>query len=205
MIRMRRPPAMMFVLLLTLPLMAACQLALPEKGGKMGEVVAPATPITAMSADTIEVTALPAPGQDGAVTPVPAEPALAEPTLAEPSFAEPAATAPDGPRPKPRPDAASVQPQGQSLPEAVTTPPPEPKSAAQIACEKTGSVWGAAGKSGGKTCITRTRDGGKECRRESDCEGLCLGRSRTCAPVKPLFGCNDILQDDGREVTLCID
>ena len=24
-------------------------------------------------------------------------------------------------------------------------------------------------------------------------------------PVRPLFGCNDILQADGRQVTLCID
>ena len=32
-----------------------------------------------------------------------------------------------------------------------------------------------------------------------------LARSGTCAPITPMFGCNDILQDDGREVTLCLD
>ena len=170
----------------------------------MGEDAIPMTAITALPGDAIEVTALPTPGQGGA-TPAPAAVTPTETPLAAPVAVTPAPPAPDSPRPKPRPDTASVQPQGQSVPDAVTAPPPEPKSAAQIACEKHGSVWGVAGKSGGKTCITRTRDSGKECRRESDCEGLCLARSRTCAPVKPLFGCNDILQDDGREVTLCID
>ena len=53
--------------------------------------------------------------------------------------------------------------------------------------------------------LVRTRDGGKSCKRERDCEGLCLARSRTCAPIQPLFGCNDILQDNGVMVTLCID
>jgi hypothetical protein len=46
---------------------------------------------------------------------------------------------------------------------------------------------------------------GKACTRQSQCEGYCLARSGTCAPITPMFGCNDILQDDGREVTLCLD
>lgn len=91
-------------------------------------------------------------------------------------------------------------------PVAVAEPPPvKVKSAGQIACEKRGGSFVSAGKSGAKTCQTRTRDSGKQCRRESDCEGVCLARSRSCAPVKPLLGCHEILQDDGYRVELCID
>ena len=49
------------------------------------------------------------------------------------------------------------------------------------------------------SCITPTRDAGKSCRKAGDCEGLCLARSRTCAPIEPLFGCNAVLQEDGTE------
>lgn len=81
----------------------------------------------------------------------------------------------------------------------------KPKSPGHIACEKRGGSFVSTGKSGAMTCQTATRDGGKQCRRESDCDGLCLARSGTCAPVKPMLGCQAILQDDGRRVELCID
>jgi hypothetical protein len=123
-----------------------------------------------------------------------------------------------GIRPKPRPgsvvEAAAVpevpsaevpNTEAATPAEAVVVEPVVEKSKEQITCEKRGGTWGAAGKSGGKTCIKQTRDGGKECSKQSNCESVCLARSRTCAPVKPLFGCNEILQDDGRRVTLCID
>jgi hypothetical protein len=54
-------------------------------------------------------------------------------------------------------------------------------------------------------CQFTTRDGGKRCTRESQCEGLCLARSGTCAPVEPLMGCHDILQDNGTRATQCIE
>ena len=54
-------------------------------------------------------------------------------------------------------------------------------------------------------CIQPTRDGGKRCTRESQCDGVCLARSGTCAPVKPLLGCNEVLQDNGVRATLCIE
>lgn len=84
-------------------------------------------------------------------------------------------------------------------------PPPAPQSPQAVACEKDGGAWAGVGTSGAKSCVKPTGDSGKSCDQQSDCEGLCLARSRTCAPIKPMFGCNDILQDDGREVTLCID
>ena len=32
---------------------------------------------------------------------------------------------------------------------------------------------------------------------KASARALCLARSQTCAPFKPLFGCNEILQDNG--------
>ena len=119
--------------------------------------------------------------------------------------AEPSGTAL---RPKPRP--ASLAREGEIAVEPTLAEPalPEPvvqKSKEQITCEKRGGNWGAAGKSKLKSCIRRTRDAGKQCRKQGDCESVCLARSNTCAPIKPLFGCNEILQKDGSRVTLCID
>ena len=79
------------------------------------------------------------------------------------------------------------------------------KSASQIACEDEGGTWARAGEGGGMSCIRPTRDGGKQCDSKTDCQGECLARSRTCAPVQPLFGCNAVLMDNGAEVSLCID
>ena len=90
--------------------------------------------------------------------------------------------------------------------EATEEVAPAPLASPEEArCLKTGGTWASAGQSGAKACVTLTRDGGKACTRQSQCEGYCLARSGTCAPITPMFGCNDILQDDGREVTLCLD
>jgi hypothetical protein len=84
---------------------------------------------------------------------------------------------------------------------------PVPSDAAlqQQACEKRGGRWGAGGLGKFNLCYETTHDGGKACSKAGDCEGLCLARSRTCAPVTPLFGCNDILDRLGRSQALCID
>jgi hypothetical protein len=100
----------------------------------------------------------------------------------------------------------------QAAPETAEQPPatvavpivPAVKTPGQIACEKKGGRFAALPNTGAMTCQTVTRDGGKQCRRESDCDGVCLARSNSCAPVKPLLGCQDILQNDGRRVQLCI-
>lgn len=86
-------------------------------------------------------------------------------------------------------------------------PPPaaDPQSPEEVRCLKSGGLWATAGDTGAKTCVRRTRDGGKACSKQTQCEGLCLARSRSCAPITPMFGCNEILQADGREVTLCLD
>lgn len=88
---------------------------------------------------------------------------------------------------------------------AAPQEPEAPKTAEQVLCEKARGQWVAAGETGAYYCASLTRDAGKQCSRKSQCEGLCLARSRTCAPVMPLYGCNDVLERDGRQVTLCID
>ena len=75
----------------------------------------------------------------------------------------------------------------------------------ELACLKKGNTWRNTGAAGGEACFTQTKDAGQSCKRESDCDGYCLARSGTCAPFKPMFGCNEILQDNGVMVTLCID
>lgn len=107
-------------------------------------------------------------------------------------------------------EAEAEGPEAPAAPEAAPEPAPEPappvvKSPAQIACEKLGGRLVRVGTGLAMACQRVMRDAGKSCRRKSDCEGECLARSSTCAPLSPLFGCNDVLQDDGRQVTLCID
>lgn len=95
-----------------------------------------------------------------------------------------------------------------AVPKQTPAAPAEPvkaKTPGQIACETLGGSFVVFGTTGAMTCQMPTRDGGKLCQRESDCDGVCLARSNTCAPVKPLLGCQDILQNDGRRVELCID
>lgn len=133
-------------------------------------------------------------------------PAAGTPTATE----APATTTPAGSQPQPAtPPALTANPEAATAAqEATEETPPEnapPKSEAQLACEADGGTWGRAGMSLAQTCFRPTRDGGKSCRKESDCSTLCLARSRTCAPVTPLFGCHPILQADGREVNLCLD
>ncbi len=101
---------------------------------------------------------------------------------------------------------------GEVVPEAAPPANPEPQaepkppsSPEEAACLKKKGLWVRAGKSIAYACVKITKDSGKQCRKSSDCQGSCLARSMTCAPYDPLFGCNEILQDDGVRVTLCID
>lgn len=109
----------------------------------------------------------------------------------------------DAPAAQPAPASDEAAPAVPEPTEEVAPAPPA--SPEEARCLKTGGTWALAGQSGAKACVTLTRDGGKACTRQSQCEGYCLARSGTCAPITPMFGCNDILQDDGREVTLCLD
>lgn len=167
--------------------LAGCQTGLPDASADPQGGVTP----NAVAGDAIEVTALedPALSLDGPVEPVVADPAMSG--LAEEAASDPATEA----EPAPPTDPAAV--------EAEPAPPPAPQSAEALACEKKGGDWSGIGSL--RTCVIPTRDSGKSCDREGDCEGLCLARSGTCAPVKPLLGCNEILQDNGVRATLCIE
>ena len=69
-------------------------------------------------------------------------------------------------------------------------------------CLAKGGRW--AEFEGGFVCQSTTRDGGKSCRSGAECEGDCLARSRSCAPVKPLLGCNEVLTEAGYPMNACV-
>jgi hypothetical protein len=166
-------------------LLCACQMA-----GPAGDV----SPITG---DTITVTPLDAPVDDTAAT----GPAAADAPAESEAEAGPAAEE----SPEAAAGASPAEPVTEAEPAAEEEAAPPLKSPEQIQCERRGGRWARAGKSEARTCVKQTRDGGKQCTRGTQCEGLCLARSGSCAPVTPLFGCNEIFEDDGRRVTLCID
>lgn len=167
-------------------LVSACQLS----GGKAAgpDDVTP----NAVTGDAIEVTALDSP-----------PPAAAPPAGTEAAGTEAAQVQAD-PTPAPAdptPQATDPAPQ----PDLAAEVPEPPKSEQQIACERKKGRWSATGKGNLRVCVFSTKDAGKQCTRESQCDGVCLARSGTCSPLKPLLGCNEILQDNGRRVTLCIE
>ena len=72
-------------------------------------------------------------------------------------------------------------------------------------CEARDGRFAQGGKSGGSVCFLTPPDAGKSCKKSSDCSTDCLARSGTCAPIAPLFGCNEILNSSGARETLCVD
>ena len=178
---------MRFCMILAVVL-AGCTLG----GGKLAKPSDTANPITG---DAIAVTALDAPAVAGATDP--AKPA-ADVTKSEPAKPDPTQVE------TAQPDPAAVDPAKAAKP-PVAEEPARVLGPEELACVKKGGQWSVAGKAGGMSCVHMMRDAGKSCHKKSDCEGDCLARSNTCAPVAPLFGCNEILQDNGVMVTLCID
>ncbi|MBL4927753.1 hypothetical protein [Fuscibacter oryzae] len=186
---------MRYLVLAVAIVLSACTMGL---GGKGGKAVA-ANPITG---GDVTVTALS--GPPGAATAGAAPVAATKPPLPNPARPHPAPAAADTAQAKPA--ASPAKPADAAAPVAEEPKPePPPSSPEEAACRKKGGQWAKVGKGAGQTCVQRTRDAGKECKKASQCEGLCLARSGTCAPIAPLFGCNEILQNDGSRVTLCID
>ena len=72
-------------------------------------------------------------------------------------------------------------------------------------CEDTGGSFSPGGAAGGVVCHRTPADANTQCRKQSDCSTQCLARSGTCAPIDPLFGCNEVLTEQGQRVTLCVD
>ncbi len=73
------------------------------------------------------------------------------------------------------------------------------------ACERRGGRWGTRSDGSVFACFEPTRDANQPCAKESDCDGLCLARSRTCAPIKPFLGCHEVLTTAGLPATVCRD
>jgi hypothetical protein len=176
--------------------LAACQMAAPGESGlrpKPNPIAGAAITTTSLETPVPgDAAAAPADGMVDASV----ETGIGVPPSAVPEGLAAAEVAPDAAAPK-----AGADPVTEVVPEA----PAEVKSEDQLRCERRGGVFAASGDSDLRTCVKRTRDSGKRCDQEKDCQGRCLARSQTCAPIDPLLGCNEILQDDGAAVTLCIE
>jgi hypothetical protein len=191
-------------LLLTLTLLlAACQTGGSGTGGS-GTGAAAANPV---SGAAIETTTLDAP-----VVGLAEEQAIENPE--PPSAAEPDSETATGPvTPEPLSD-LDAPPDEDAPPENPAPEDPAPEvpevidpallTPEALACQRRGGQWARIGEGNARSCLRRTRDAGKRCDADRDCQGVCLARSGTCAPVDPLFGCNEVLQDDGRRMNLCL-
>ena len=167
--------------------LSACQMSLPNLG--KGADPAPAAAENPITGGAVETTSLDAP----ATPSPPASDVAAKPTPSPAADAK-AKEVSEPPKAEPAPD-----------PAATTPPvPAKPRSPSQIACEKAKGVWTQAGSAVAAFCQKPTRDGGKSCKASTDCEGYCLARSGTCAPVSPMFGCQEILNENGRVLTQCL-
>ena len=75
---------------------------------------------------------------------------------------------------------------------------------AHKSCIAKGGEFIRDGQGNGFFCSQTPLDAGKSCSAASDCQSACLARSRSCAPVKPLLGCNEVLTNSGVAVTECV-
>ncbi len=89
--------------------------------------------------------------------------------------------------------------------EAALSDVPEILAPQRAACERDGGQWGKVPNRETFVCYRITRDANRGCSNKRDCEGLCLARSRTCAPQVPLYGCHEVLNASGLRQTLCIE
>ncbi|WP_126974565.1 lipoprotein [Frigidibacter oleivorans] len=160
-------------------MLAGCGMTLPGRGGGSAQVDAPVA--AAIAGEAIET------------TPLDAAPAFPAVTAAPPVAATPE------PAPDPAPAAGA-----EAAPAPVTNAWPPAMNGAAQACTRTGGRFAAQGGGGAFACIRTPRDAGDSCRTGADCEGACLARSMTCAPVVPLFGCHEVVTASALRVTECL-
>lgn len=135
----------------------------------------------------------------GAAPAAPATPALA---------ATPAAPAPQNAAAIGAAAAAALKKTSPEAAPATQAAPPAPAakpSPEEQTCLSKGGRWEQAGNTVAKICVQPAKDAGKSCSKESDCSSQCLARSRSCAPFWPIFGCSEVIQNNGAVVTLCIE
>lgn len=91
-------------------------------------------------------------------------------------------------------------------PETRVTPPPSGAMLARqrAACTSDGGRFMPRGAEA-YACVYQTSDAGRQCDEASDCESACLARSRTCAPMQPIFGCQEVFTSAGQRETVCRD
>ncbi|MFN4203421.1 MAG: hypothetical protein ACK4GM_10230 [Tabrizicola sp.] len=193
---MPRPLSLAVLMVCAVALLSACQLNGTKGSKAAGQDVTP----NAVTGDPIEVRPLDAPPPAGSAAAPDSAGTGASGDMPAPTVA-PAAGAPAAAS---APVASTAEPAPAAQPEPVAPVAPL-KSEAQVACEKQGGSWYKIGKGEKRACVRQTKDSGKRCERESQCEGVCLAKSGTCSPFKPMYGCNEILQDNGARVTLCLD
>ena len=89
--------------------------------------------------------------------------------------------------------------------EVQPTVDPANADAAEAACAADGGRWVPKANSGTMICLRTPADAGRRCETSGDCQGMCLARSNTCAPVMPLLGCNDVIGRSGAVSTVCVE
>ncbi|MDE3122882.1 MAG: hypothetical protein KGK00_14000 [Paracoccaceae bacterium] len=88
-------------------------------------------------------------------------------------------------------------------PNPLLLSPAESLARSKAQCEATGGRY--MGRTGGAMlCFHTPSDAGKSCTRSTECSAGCLAKSRTCAPITPLIGCQQLLDSEGRLVTQCV-
>ncbi|HST45699.1 MAG TPA: hypothetical protein VLK29_10815 [Luteimonas sp.] len=97
--------------------------------------------------------------------------------------------------------------------QAPRPPGAQPAIASEAACLERGGQWTQLGRAPLKQCLLATRDAGKACTDNAQCQGLCLAPEGsvdgtrvggTCSADTNRFGCRQQLRD-GVPFTLCID
>lgn len=97
---------------------------------------------------------------------------------------------------------ASCQEDGPNASQSLETVP-DILAGARAACERNGGNWALTPNKVTYACFRQTRDANRYCTSSTECEGVCLARSRTCSPVEPFFGCHEVLSAGGVPQTLC--
>lgn len=190
-------PAFRPVFALAILLLAGCTTG--DTGGDTATTAAP---------DPISVSALP-PAGDAVGAAAQAEPAPEARPAGEAITTGAAVTPLEGADEATERTADTADPASDPAAEAASeapeaAPPPPPLSPAALACQKKGGMFVGTGQGDLRACVQPTGEGTRRCTKQTECKGQCLAQSGTCAPITPLFGCNDVLQADGRRVTLCI-
>lgn len=82
----------------------------------------------------------------------------------------------------------------------------KPLSPAERAeCLASGGSAGRGGLVPDEVCFRPLKDAGKVCTKAADCEGVCLADTKTCSKVTPMFGCYEFLDEQGRQLAICVD